>query len=256
MIEDQFKPHVRQWFTANGFIVTDIPRADGRRTPDFHLIKGAEEYLLELKIKGDDTEELVRDSATLATGHMLERFVPLSPRNTLDGLIRDGHEQMLEFDPDTRCFHVIWIHCDGRDAHLLEERFRFTLFGQQRLFSLQREELIHAFYFRNSSFWRFREGLDGVFLSLGSAVKLCLNTVSVRESAFRASALLALHRDSLCDPQAIEREAGAFIVDRSVERTDEATVLASLRRKYQVEHLQTFSMGAHSVVVPVSAAHL
>jgi len=259
MTEDQFKSHVRQWFTANGFVVTDIPREHGKKTPDFHLSKGGEEYLIELKIKGDDLEELARNSAVLASGQILERSIPLAPRNRLAAIVEDGHRQMLDFDSQLRCFHVLWIHCDGRDTHLLEERFRLTLFGQQRLVSLQREEVIHALYFRNSSFWRFRQGLDGVFLSSCDAqqlaVKLCVNTVSTRGDAFRMSALYDLHRDGLCDPEALERDAGAFIVDGAIDRTDEAAVLAFLRTKYEVEHLQTFDMGAYSVVAPFQSPH-
>ncbi len=257
MTEDRFKPHIRRWFTDNGFEVADIPcsRESGKQTPDFHLAKGAEEYVVELKIKGDDEEELARDSAVLAAGQILERSVPLSPRNTLDGVIEYGHKQMLEFDPQLRCFHVLWIHCDGRDAHRLEERFRLTLFGQQRLVSLQGTHVLHAFYFHNSSFWRFRDALDGAILSFSNggnlSAKLCVNTVSTRVDAFRASALFALHRDGRCDPEAFKRDGDAFIVDGNVDRTHEAAVLAFLRAKYGIEHLQTFGMGAYSVLAPV-----
>jgi len=251
MTEDEFKPTIRAWFASNGFGVVDVPCGNQRKTPDFHMSKGAETYLLELKIKGDDEDELARDSEVIARGQILERSVPLSPRNTLDGIIRDGHEQMEIADPSVCCFHVLWIHCVGRDQHVLEERFRFTLFGQQRLISLEHKEQIHALYFRNSAFWRHRRGLDGVFLSLfvGTKleVKLCINTLSNRLEAFRTSELFALHRDGLYDPQALERDCGAFLVDSDVDRKDESAVLDFLREKYSVKHLQTFAMGAHSL---------
>jgi hypothetical protein len=230
MTENQFKPSVRDWFTTNGFAVTDIPCEQGKKTPDLHLSKGQEEYLIELKIKGDNNEELARDFAVLAAGKILERSMPLSPRNTLDAIVEDGTRQITDFDPERRCFHALWIHCDGRDSHLLEERFRLTLFGQQRLFSSQHENVIHALYFRNSSFWRFRNGLDGVFLSFfveaALTVKLCVNTLSTRAKAFRASALFSLHQHGLCDPEALERDVGVFVVDGVIDRTDEAAVLA------------------------------
>ncbi len=47
-----------------------------------------------------------------------------------------------------------------------------------------------------------------------------------------------------------------FIVDGDVDCGDEAAVLALLRRKYQLEHLQTFSMGAYSILAPVTANQL
>ncbi len=258
MTEDQFKPHIRRWFTDNGFVVTDIPcsREHGKLTPDFHLAKGAEEYLLELKIKGDDEEELTRDTAILASGQILERSVPLSPRTRLNRIIKDGHKQMLEFDPQLRCLHVLWIHCEGRDAHLLKERFRLTLFGQQKLLCMDRQGFVEALYFHNSSFWRFRHALDGMLLTSfnGAALssQLCVNTVSNRVNTFRASSLFDLHRNGLFDPKAFTDDTEAFIVDSDVERTDEAAVLAFLRAKYGVEHLQTFGMGAYSVATPMN----
>jgi hypothetical protein len=107
----------------------------------------------------------------------------------------------------TVAMHTFWKN--GFDSHVL---------GQQPLFSLQRLELIHPLYLHNSSFWRVRDALDGVNLSFSSddgtlSAKLCINTVSTSADTFPTSALFALHRDSLCDPQALERHAQAFIVD-------------------------------------------
>jgi hypothetical protein len=247
MNEDQFKPQIRAWYESNNFVVTDIPCEAGKKTPDLRLGKLAESYLLELKIKGDDPDELARDSKILADGHLLERSVPLIARNRLDAIVRDGHDQMMEFDPALDSFHVLWIHCFGRDAHLLEERFRITLFGQQRLISTEREEVLHALFFNNSSFWRYRKGLDGVMLSVGAEAKLCINTHSERVDTFRKSELFNLHQGGLCDPELLCHEDSVLLVDGDVDRRDENAVLAFLRQKYSFEHLQTFVMGAHSV---------
>jgi hypothetical protein len=248
--EDDFKSVVRQWLSTRGLLVSDIPCDPLRRTPDFRLAAGSENDLLELKIKDRDPDDDTEERLALAAGRMVERSVPIRPRNRLDGIIKDGHSQMMEFDPERRFFHLLWIHCAGRDGGTLFERFRFTLFGVRHLCSMQREHMIRAYYFHNSAFWRYRNGLDGVFLSEGDTLQLCVNTVSSRLHEFRNSRLFSEHENALCDPDRLESNQHAFIVDPIVDRRNENVVLASLRAKYAVEHLQTLDMGAYSVIAP------
>ncbi|MEP6667509.1 MAG: hypothetical protein ABJF10_00065 [Chthoniobacter sp.] len=244
MNEEQFKPIIRQWFEHSGFRVTDIP-TDETQTPDFHITKDCEGYALELKIKGDDPDELAEDSAVLQSGQILERSIPLSPRNRLGTIIREGYGQIKTWDPQSQYFHVLWVHCTGRDAIHLRDRFRRTIFGQQGLFSTDQPDKTEAFYFRESSFWRHRNGLDGILLSLfeGSnfSLQLCVNTVSLREAAFRKSHLFDLHKNGLYDPRALERDSGVLIADCDLARDDESAILAFLREKYSLEHLQTWA---------------
>ena len=153
---------------------------------------------------------------------------------------------MMEFDPKRKCFQAIWIHCIGRDFEHLEKRFRMTLFGQQRLISSERENVLHALFFGYTASWRYRDGLDGVLLSAGDGLKLCVNTFSPRQEMFRASSFFAVHRNGLCDPRALEQESDVLVVDGVVDRNNESAALAFLRHKYNLDHLQPFQMGANS----------
>ncbi len=248
MDEEQFKPVLRSWFESNGFAVTDIPTAN-HPTPDFRIGNQSEEFLVELKIKSDDPEKLVKDSAGLSSGRILERAVPLTRRNRLETIVEEGYEQMKSFDPKKRLLHFLWIHCCGRDAWIQEERFRMTLFGQQRLVSTERRNVLHAFYFLNSTFWHYRDSLDGVFLSVGDELKLCVNTLGVDEQRLRASQVFAMHSNALCDPRALQEDPTILLVDGGVDRNDELAVLAFLRAKYSLSHLQLFQIGAYSAAV-------
>jgi len=248
MDEDQFKPLLRSWFESKGFNVTDIPTAN-HPTPDFRIGNQAEEFLVELKIKSDDPENLARDSEILASGHILQRAVPLTRRNRLETIVEEGCAQMKSFDPEKQLLHFLWIHCVGRDARIHEERFRMTLFGQQTLLSMDGPSILHAFYFLNSTFWHCRNSLDGVFLSVGDNLRLCVNTLGVDEQRLRASQVFAAHSNALCDPRALQQDPSILFVDGSVDRKNESAVLDFLRAKYGLNHLQKFQMGELSAAI-------
>ena len=136
MNEDEFKPYVKAFLEELGLRVHDIPRQNSR-TPDFDVKADNSEYTIELKIKSDNPEEIEKDNQVLSRGEILEKATPVGPRNRLYAVVKDGVDQMKEYDPKNNTYHVLWLHSEGRDPALLNTRFLSTLFGMQHLVSLE-----------------------------------------------------------------------------------------------------------------------
>jgi len=63
--EEEFKPIVKYFLQSLGFEVFEIENKQGILTPDFEAIGKNDKYTMELKIKGDDQEEVSTESETL-----------------------------------------------------------------------------------------------------------------------------------------------------------------------------------------------
>jgi hypothetical protein len=186
MNEDQFKPIAKEMMKVFGVDLIDIPKSDNR-TPDFKATLHDSNVLFELKIKGDDPEEIKKIVEQLKTGKIVSSSTPLGPRNTLSGIIEDANDQMNEHDPDHDYFHIAWLHCSGQDPDIHWDRFHATLYGTDTLVSLRRDSLIRCYFFRDSAFFRWKETLDGAFLTTLKNGQLCINSLSPRADIFRRS---------------------------------------------------------------------
>lgn len=245
--ESQFSQVVEDFLLSRGVPGNRIPR-DKNRTPDYLIPLPKRNVLMELKIKSDDPADIAESDAVLESGGIASRSKPLRYMNNASGVISYGAKQMIEHDPDHQCHHVLWLHASGHDAYAHEEQLRFTLYGTQRLFSSERPELIHCFFFHDSEFWRYRQTLAAAFVSKWSSrvdigIKLCLNPHYQRKEEFRDSELYNALRDGLLD---IEKEVDGIqllLMDGNCDRKDTRSVLEYLRSKYGLDDLQTFDLG-------------
>ena len=248
MNENQFKSIVKAILKELGLIANDIPRKNSK-TPDFDVSGQNSKYTIELKIKSDDPEERKRELKTLAKGEIVSKSIPIGPRNRLYGIIKEGIEQMAEYDPQHNTFHVIWLHSIGKDASMLNDRFRATLFGTQKLFTLGRNGLITCYYFNESIFYSCRNTLDGAILTYNDNAQLCVNTLSPWLKEFQKSDLYKSLSQGLCDPEILQNSEGVMIADYDIGRKDSNQVIQYLREKYKLEHLQTIDMEKHSAIM-------
>jgi hypothetical protein len=250
MKETEFKSCVRTFFDRFGGVTIDIPPTSDK-TPDFEIQWPNESYILELKIKEDDTEEIKTDSAILKRGEILSKSKALSKRNRLSGIIKDGCDQLAAFDPTHVKLHLLWLHCIGLDADLHWEQFRATLFGAQKLISSDLTTMAECFYFHSSDFFRYRENLDGAFISYGDDVTLCVNSLSSLVGALRSSRLYSSLTEGILDPGALETERTVLIADAACPRDSEQNTLEYLRAKYKLTHLQAITFGRHTAAIAI-----
>ncbi len=249
--EKVFKPIARGFLESSGFSVLEIPR-EARKTPDFLVEKGGEKTLIELKLKGDDPTEIEEANRVLEAGEIWEQSKPTGPRDRLRNIISDGSKQCLKYDPAKSFFHVVWIHLWGRETALNEERLLASLYGTQKLISMQKKNVVTAYYFQYSAFVQHRENLDAVLISVGDALQFCINTRSTRIDAFRKSLFYAAYIAGLMDPDKEVGDPHTFFVPIDSDLKDSEKVLAILREKYGVKHLQPFDFTQYTAAKRVS----
>lgn len=250
MKENKFKPIAKNLLKELGLEVHDISSKNSK-TPDFDVKGGNSRYTIELKIKGDDPDEIKQDSETLTRGEIVNKEIPIGPRNRLYAIIKEGIKQMTEHDPKNKTFHVLWMHSTGRNAKLLNMRFHATLFGTQDLFSVRQKNLITCYYFNESAFYSWRTSLDGAILTYHNKAQLCVNTLSPRLREFQKSDLYKTLSQGLCDPGIFQISEGVMVADCNMDRKDANKIIAYLREKYKLDHLQTINMKQHSVTMAI-----
>lgn len=254
MDEKEFKPIAKQFLEQFGLKVFDIPTIDGILTPDFEVLGKGCKYVIELKIKSDDPVEIANDKKVLSRGEIVSKAVPVGPRNTLSGIIRDGVKQMMEHDSERKMFRVIWLHSAGLDPQHHFKRFQSTVYGTETLFSLHLGHLIECFFFHNSAFYAWRENLDGAILTQQNSAQLCINTLSPKVQEFRMSELVNSMAEGLCDPEKVDGiDNGFMIADCNIVRRDINSIIQYLQNKYQLEHLQTIPIYQHTGIIAVTS---
>ncbi len=251
MNEQEFKPEVKNIFNQLGFKAQDIPKSNNIQSPDFEVTGSNDRYTVELKIKGDDPKEVDAEIQALDRGELVGKSIPVGPRNTLAGIIREGVEQMVEHDPTGETYRVIWLHSTGEDPELHDTRFRATLFGTESLSSLTSPNIKTCFYFHESAFYSWRKYLDGAVLTYSDHtqihIQLCINTLSPRVNVFRESELVKSMSNGLCDPDKLHGlDNATLIADCQFDRKDSNKTLVYLQEKYGLDHLQTIPMQKHT----------
>lgn len=249
MKEEEFKPIVKNFLQSLGFDVFEIKNKQGILTPDFEAIGRDDKYTIELKIKGDDQEEVSKKSSALIRGESITKSIPLCPRNTLGGIIKEGVKQLIEHDPKGESFRILWLHCAYPSLH--NELFRSTLFGSQMLISLRRSHTITCYYFHESIFYSWRDYLDGAIITHYTKGQLCINSLSPRVEQFRKSELVIGMSNGLCDPKLEEVSDSVMIADCSIDRKRPGRILTYLQGKYGLDHFRVLPMERHSITVPI-----
>lgn len=254
MNENKFKPIAKKLLKQLGLDAHDIPRKDSK-TPDFDVIGKNSRYTMELKIKGDDPEEIKQDSKALARGELVSKEIPTGPRNRLYAIIKEGVEQMEDYDSENKTFHVLWIHSTGHNVNLHNRRFYATLFGTQDFFSIRKESLITCYYFNESAFYSYRTSLDAAILTYFDKTelcfKLCVNSLSPQLKKFQQSDLYKSLPHGFHDPDILQRSEGIMIADCDIDRKEANKIIEYLQAKYKLDHLQTIDMKQHSAMMAV-----
>jgi hypothetical protein len=253
MNELEFKPLAKQFLNQFGFEVYDIERKSGVQTPDFDVIGKNDRYTIELKIKDDDPNEIKNDEDALMKGEFVSKSIPIGPRNRFAGIVRKSVQQIMDHDPKGETYHVVWLHSAGTDPELHNRKFRSTLFGTEKLFSLRKSNILTCYYFYNSAFFSWRNYLDGVILTYSNNAQLCINSLSPRVNEFRESELATCMAKGLCDPDKIAHQSTDIMVaDCEIDRQDSNLVLEYLTVKYKLDHLQTIPMNQITGMMAVS----
>lgn len=245
-----------------GVTVQDIPTSDAekKQEADFLANFSGVTVLIEEKTKEDDPVYLARRSQELESGQIHAATFPLRRDETLSGLVRDASRQLRSSTNKPHTFRLMWFTATGVRAEAKYEQFIATLYGRTNILEMNASGYRRCYYFRHADFFRRADIIDGAIVAHtdGQSIssRLCLNSLSPRFQALRQSPVLAPFGTAIEDPQALEAEGIAFILDSALDRKDERQLLAYLQRKYGTGPLMKFDLGytSASLLVPKDEA--
>lgn len=241
-----------------GIVLEDIPTSDAeqKQEADFLACFDGVPVLIEEKIKEDDPTYLARRAVELETGEIHAVTLPLRRDETLSGLVRDASRQLRSSTDKPHDFRLMWFTATGAQAIGKYEQFMATLYGRTNILEMNAAGYRRCYYFRHADFFRRADVIDGAVVAHtdGKTItaRLCLNSLSPRFQALRKSAVLRPFRNAVEDPDALEAEGSAYILDAALDRKDEGQLLAYLQRKYATGPLMKFDLGytSASILVP------
>ena len=241
---------IRKFLESHNLVVVELPTAP-TKTPDLLVNEcGQAVALIEIKQKSHDPVELESFLKQTAGGNIASRSRAMGYRNLLDGIIGAGVKQLKTKDATRSLLRVLWIHCEGRDADLHDTRFRATLLGTQKLFSLNHAGLINCYYFWNNSFFKYGRDLDAVVMHQDTgAAQMLLNEFSFQFDRMKNSGVTQAFGSAVWYPAQYGIDNDTMICGFEESRDTADKMLAFLREKYGFEHLQTMDMGLHEAVI-------
>jgi len=231
-----------------GLSIYKIPesKVKGEQRPDFEVKCESFTYLVEVKSREDDKNELEEKNEVLSQGKIYGQNKALIRKNTVSGIIRDGCDQLKNYGKDS-WYRIVWLCAIGDAQKAKYEQFKAAIYGKTQMFDLDGDAYHRPCYFyRDSDFFRYRNTLDAAIVSTLDEVELCLNPFSVKNVEFKKSTLVKLFKDSVCDPIKDESEGYAYIVDSDIDRKNENAVMSYLRDKYSAPKLSKIDMGWQS----------
>lgn len=229
---------IEKLFADLGFTIFKIPELPDQKTPDFKVSDNDSKYLVEVKSKYPSSKALSSREEVLASGMIRFEQTHLEPRNTFSGIIEDGIDQLSSYIQSDVDFRLLWLHSNSHLSEAFLNVYHSTLFGSSTLIDWSDGGKSGiAYYVRNSSFYRFRDILDGAFISTDSKLVFCLNSYSRRYQKLRSSKLIAKLDKFIDDPIITESKGDGFIADTDIERSNEDSVLKYLKTKYGLSDL-------------------
>lgn len=249
MSDELEREFAREIMKRYGIQLTDIPPKD-TQTPDFECTLGSDRYTIELKKKEDDPIETAKFIEEFEKGGIVQEIAVIEPRPRLNRIVKDGVRQISAHDPGKSSYSLVWMHCAGRQPDIHYAKSLSTFLGRESLISLNRKHWMWCYYFRDSTFFRLKEKLDAVILTMLISEKatflLCVNSCSPRYMDFKQSEIFKrMPSKAFLDPIE-EEQSGHLIADCALDRKDEGAVLKYLQSKYKLEHLQTIPMNHYS----------
>ncbi len=231
---------IKKRLEALSFGVERIPEDPKLSTPDLRATKDAEVYYFEVKTRTLDAE-LRSKMESVGIGKTESMLISLDKQNWLSGDIKKAEEQLQSLAAPTD-FRVLWYRVDSspfvQDAR---EQLVSTLLGIRMVIEQRNgEERVHrCVYAGHADYWRYKD-IDGSIVEVDGLLNLIPNEFSPRREAFSRSALFGILREAAVDIQRLEENNLCYIVEPSVDRKDDAAILASLRTKYPGHEFQAF----------------
>jgi hypothetical protein len=247
-IEEGAKAVLEKW----GFVVHKIPvsTVNGVKTPDFQVNDEAAEYLVEVKERDDDPEQIEMRDQTLGAGQLYQQHTPLVRTNRVSGIIGYAAKQLKVHGDGKSSFKLVWLVAIGDNQEAKYMQFESALYGTTRMVDMNSNEGHRpCYFFGDSDFYRYRNTLDAAIISTSCEARLCLNPMSKSFAAFRETMLCKCFGSAVCNPLDEVAANYAYIVDADIDRRDENAVMDYMRAKHRAPRLININLGQHSATI-------
>ena len=225
-----------------GMHVKKIEPSRKDQRPDFLVKDDFESYLVELKSKFPDFEDLQDRNERLNRGEIVEEKTKLRYENTLSGKIKKAASQLTSYAEEQVDYKLVWLHAQGHQPDLQYKQFEVTLYGKADIANLATRKVMPCYYYMASEFFYRQAQIDGAIISTNKGGRFCLNTFSRRYSGLKKSVLCAKFGRAVCDPVEEEIQGRAYnISDCNEDRRHEPRVLKFLQDKYEQRYLTRMS---------------
>jgi hypothetical protein len=212
-----------------GFEVDEIPTGTGKRA-DLYVNDGTHTYHIEAKDKFES-----QDIPAANQGEFYRRKDPITQNNAISEVLRNAQEQLNQTPKTDATFQLIWLHAESD----LQWRLAFaTFYGHQHLraVSPRSAKSAECFYFTYCAA-PLMPDVEGLILTEGDGLHLCMNEFSRRRDEFRSSRLYEVFSVGQIDPVAMEA-AGKIIACRTnIARKNPADVLRVLKKQTGVDYV-------------------
>ena len=246
------KNMVRAFLESKGIPTEEIPpsHVEGKLSPDLLLSPNTPDAtVMELKTKVDDIKWMAALNDDLDLGAIVSRVQATNRWNQIKNIISYGVDQMNDFDPKRKLFRTLWFHCTGFNAELAKMRLQATIYGMEKLMSMELQNIAKCHYFWDSSFYYLKNDLDGVVISIGHTAQLNVNDHSPRYTQFLSSNLARAFDGAIYHAGMYPDDKEFMTLYSATPRRDPEPLLEELRKKYSLSHLQIVGLGMHSTII-------
>ncbi len=244
--------YARRLLEHLGFQVSDIAETE-KEESDFLATISDCTLLIEEKTKVDADEMLKARSEVISSGEVYQAHIPIVPNNRIFGIVRKAADQLDSSSDKPHDFRLVWFTGAGVNAQAQYEQFISTLYGTSNILERGASAYRRCYFFRNSAFFRYAKILDGAIAAHVSGTqlkaKLCLNPLSAKSEALKASPAAKAFGKATIDPTADEKGGVAFMITDGIDRNDEPALLKHLQTKYDTDALMRFDLGYMSGTV-------
>ena len=236
---------VERWLqSVVGMRVEKIPESDAK-TPDFFVSDSRHSYLLEVKDKFPNAQELIRRKETLERGEVYDGQERLSHNRNISNVISDAVKQLSNYNEKSADFKLVWLHARGLYPDVQMQQLEATLYGavditDRDTWTEGGATVKPCYFFYFNDFYQFRDTVDGAVVADDHRAKFCLNPYSLRFMELKQSTFCQAFAGGICDPLEQEAAGRAYIADWDGSRRDKKVTLRLLQEKYNRPNLLDF----------------
>jgi hypothetical protein len=233
-----------------GLSPEEVPTSD-KEESDWFVRFGELRVLIEEKTKFDDPAYLSARDKILETGEIFESAHSLAPNNRISAIAKKSASQLRSTGADvSHDVKLMWFTARGATASARFHQVNSTLYGLTNVFELGKSEMRRCYFFYDSTFFRFKNDLDGAVIGClrGTEIelKLCMNPYSARSRLLKSSPLINYLKNAVEDPLADEENGFCYIADTDIDRKYPDQVLDYIAKKYDLKMAQYINLSSIS----------